>query len=225
MRTDGKGFHWGSLTSVWEMKSTCSFTWMNCWKMFQRLVPTFAKCPIGKTMVMSKTATETKGKKRRVKVQFTFFCPKMSDDSCYLQNSLPLHSRGIFLTGKSLDTSREFRVFSLSAEAEVFCTHVSALLESQVCVCVCVCAQDLCNSSVSLGPPSSVCQLANITFLALSVPFSAHYANNPMTNAFWRWGGGGATGGEDPDFISIPRGVCTCTNTQLGLIPAILQHT
>lgn len=52
-----------------------------------------------------------------------------------------------------------------------------------MCVCLRVYAQDLCNSSISFGPPSSVRQLANITYLALSVPFLAHYANDPMTNA------------------------------------------
>lgn len=145
MRTDGKGFRWGSLTSVWERWSPPArlHEW-TAGRWFQRLVPTFAKCPIGKAMVMSKTAAETKGKKRRVKVQFTFFCPKMSDDSCYLQKSLPLHSRGIFLTGRSLDTSREFRVlaFQLRLKSSAL---MWVLCWSHRCVYVCVC---LCSGSL-----------------------------------------------------------------------------
>lgn len=162
-------------------------------------------------------------------VYLIFLCRKEPGDPCYLQESLPLHSRCIFLRVEVWDTtSREFKV-------SAFQRGWSPLRSSARSGVAGVCVFNLCNSSVSLGPPSSVCQLAGITFPALPVPFLACYANDLMTNAFWRWGEGGAEGKETPDFIPIPRCVWislsqfltffspTAHKHKVGLMPTILN--
>lgn len=177
-----------------------------------------------------------KGEKKLSKnwVYLIILCRKESGDPCYLQESLPLYSRCIFLRVEVWDTSREFKVSAFQLGWSPL--RSSACSAGVAGVCLRLCVFNLCNSSVSLGPPPSVCQLAGITFPALPVPFLACYANDLMTNAFRRWGEGGAEGKETPDFIPIPRCVwislslfltffCpTAHKHKVGLMPTILLN-